>query len=207
MLRIGLTGGVASGKSTVADFFAALGVEIVDTDVIARELVVPGSPALAGIVDAFGPGVLDETGALDRRKLRRIVFADDAKRRRLEAILHPRIREAALARAAASAAPYVMLAVPLLFETGFDRLVDRTLVVDCPEAIQIARLVARDGVGEAEARAVVDAQMAREARRAAADDLIDNSGDLEATRARVVDLHERYLDLAQNCPNEKARAE
>lgn len=207
MLRIGLTGGIASGKSTVANLFAALGVDLIDTDAIARELVEPGTPALAAIREAFGPDVLTAGGELDRRRLRNIVFADAAKRRKLEAILHPRIRREALARAESSDAPYVMLAVPLLFESGFDRLVDRSLVVDCPETVQLERLIRRDDVAETEARAVMAAQMSRESRRQAADDVIDNGGSLESTRAQVLALHERYLDLARNCPKGKAHAE
>jgi dephospho-CoA kinase len=200
VLRVGLTGGIASGKSTVASLFAELGVEIIDTDEIARELVVPGSPALAAIVERFGSEVLSQDGELDRRRLRALVFADEARRRELEAILHPPIRQEAMARAAASTAAYVILAVPLLFETGFDRLVDRRLVVDCPESQQLARLTARDGVSIEAARAMLAAQMNRAERRAAADDLIDNSGSLESTRSQVQTLHERYLGLSRNCP-------
>ncbi len=189
---VGLTGGIASGKSTVAELFAALGAGIIDTDLIARELVVPGSEALAAIVARFGREVLTPEGTLDRRRLREIVFADPARRRELEAILHPAIRETALARAAESDAPYVVFVVPLLFETGFDRLVDRSLVVDCPEPVQIERLVARDGISAEKARAMLDAQLPRSERLAAADDVIDNSGDLAATRARVEALHAHY---------------
>ena len=198
-LSIGLTGGVASGKSTVAEIFAGLGIEVVDTDRIARELVVPGSAALKAIVERFGSDVLAGDGTLDRPRLRRIVFADADKRRELEAILHPPIRSEALARAAAAASPYVIIVVPLLFETGFDALVDRTLAVDCPEAVQIERLTSRDDVGEDEARALIGAQMPRERRAAMADDVIDNGGALEATRARVAELDQRYRALAQNC--------
>jgi dephospho-CoA kinase len=207
VLRIGLTGGIASGKSTVASLFAEFGVEIIDTDQIARELVVPGSPALRAIARAFGQTILSDDGALDRKKLRGIIFADAAKRRKLEAILHPLIREVALARADASDAPYVILAVPLLFETGFDRLVDRKLVVDCPEPLQIERLTRRDGVSAVEARAIIGTQMPSDARKAAADDVIDNSGDLESVRSRVAELHTQYLNLTQNCPNAQGRAE
>ncbi len=199
MLRIGLTGGIASGKSTVAAIFAELGAEIIDTDRIARELVVPGSEALAAIVERFGPDILAADGSLDRRRLRAIVFADAARRRELEAILHPAIRQVALARAAASGAPYVILVVPLLFETGFDRLVDRSLVVDCPERLQIERLRQRDGIEEAGARAMLAAQLPRAERLAAANDIIDNSGDLAAVRSRVRELHARYLAAEQNC--------
>jgi dephospho-CoA kinase len=207
VFRVGLTGGVASGKSTVAKLFGELGAEVIDTDEIARELVLPGSPALATIVERFGDEVLTPDGSLDRRRLRALVFADAARRRELEAILHPPIRSEALARAAASTAPYALLVVPLLFETGFDRLVDRSLVVDCPESRQIERLMARDGIGETEARSILAAQLGREKRKQAADDCIDNSGSLAATRDQVRRLHERYLSLAKNCPAPEGRAE
>ena len=199
-LRVGLTGGVASGKSTVAGLFGELGADVIDTDEIARALVVPGSPALASIVERFGADLLTPGGALDRRRLRAIVFADPEKRRELEAILHAPIRAEALARAAASTAPYVILVVPLLFETGFDRLVDTSLVVVSPASQQLERLVARDGIGEIEARAMLAAQMTREQRKRLADEAIDNSGSLAATRSRVRELHERYLQMATNCP-------
>ena len=199
-LRVGLTGGIASGKSTVARLFGELGADVIDTDGISRALVVPGSKALDQIVERFGKGVLTAEGTLDRRRLRTIVFADPAGRRELEAILHPPIRAEAMARAAASTAPYVILVVPLLFETGFDRLVDRRLVVDCPESQQIDRLIARDGISATEARAMLAAQMPREERKRRADDCIDNSGSLESTRARVRELHAQFLLLATNCP-------
>jgi dephospho-CoA kinase len=199
VLRIGLTGGIASGKSTVAGLFAARGAGIIDTDVIARELVLPGTPGLAAIEARFGPESLKSDGTLDRQRLRQIVFADAAKRRELEAILHPAIRQLALSRAETATEPYVFLVVPLLFETGFDQLVDRTLTVDCPEAVQTERLMRRDQISAGEARAIISAQLGRDARLRAADDLIDNSGDIEATRARVAELHQRYLDLARNC--------
>jgi len=200
VFRVGLTGGIASGKSTVAGFFGELGADVIDTDAISREQVAPGTPALARIVERFGQGVLTPEGALDRRRLRAIVFADPASRRDLEAILHPPIRAEALARAAASGAAYAMLVVPLLFESGFHRLVDRTLLVDCPESQQIERLMARDGLTGAEARAMLAAQMTRGQRQRLADDCIDNAGTLASTRSRVRELHERYLQLATNCP-------
>jgi dephospho-CoA kinase len=207
VLRIGLTGGIASGKSMVAAEFADLGADIIDTDQIAHELVRPGSPALAAIVDRFGASFLAADGSLDRARLRREVFADPGKRRDLEAILHPRIRQATLRRAEASAAPYVIFVVPLLFETGFDRLVDRTVVVDCPAELQLKRLIARDGQRPDEAQAIIDAQMAREQRLARADDVIDNSADMSATRARVAELHASYLAMSRNCSSPSRRAE
>src|SRR5690606_20981910 len=167
MLTIGLTGGIASGKSTVAELFAALGVPVIDTDVIAREVVEPGEPGLAAIRDAFGAEVLTPDGRLDRRRLREIVFADAAKRRRLESILHPLIRERTLARlAAVRNAPYAIVVVPLLVETDFGKLVDRVLVVDVPVDAQLERLASRDGIDRAAAEAMVAAQASRETRLA-----------------------------------------
>ena len=206
-LRVGLTGGIASGKSTVARLFGELGADVIDTDEIARTLVLPGSPVLAWIVERFGADLLTPDGALDRRRLRTIVFADPEARRQLEARLHPPIRTEALARAAASTAPYAILVVPLLFESGFDRLVDRKLVVDCPESQQLERLIARDGIGRAEARAMLAAQMSREERKQRADDCIDNSSSFESTQSRVRELHGQYLQLATNCPSPQGRAE
>lgn len=207
MLRIGLTGGIASGKSTVATMFAELGPEVIDTDDIAHQLTAAGGAAVEAIARAFGDDVIDDKGALDRRRMREIVFADAGKRRKLEAILHPRIRETAMAKAAASSAPYVIFVVPLLFETGFDRLVDRTVAVDCPEALQIERVVSRDGVSEHDAKAIVAAQVTREERLSRADDVIDSSVDLAVTRARVGELHEQYLKRARNCSEAEGRAE
>ena len=195
-MRIGLTGGIASGKSLVADEFAALGVPVIDTDLLAREVVQPGHPALERLAAEFGAGVLDADGALDRARLRDIVFGDALRRRRLEALLHPAIVEEMERRVAASTAPYVVLVIPLLVETGFERQVDRVLVVDCPEAVQIERLMARDGENAAGARRMLAAQATRRARLAAADDVIDNAGSREAVRAAVAALHERYLRLA-----------
>jgi dephospho-CoA kinase len=199
VFRVGLTGGIASGKSTVAALFVELGAGLVDTDAVARDLVEPGSPALAEIRREFGSDVIDAEGGLDRRRMRSLVFADPARRRALERILHPAIRSRSLELAAASGAPYVIIAVPLLVETGFAEHVDRVLVVDCPESLQLERLVQRDGVTLDEARAMLSAQVARSERVAAADDLIDNGGNLESTREQVRSLHSRYLELGRNC--------
>lgn len=192
-LRIGLTGGIACGKSLVADLFAALGVSVIDTDVVAREVVEPGQPALDEILEAFGPELMGEDGHLDRRALRARVFADPAQRHRLEGILHPRIRARTLEQAAEATGPYLVIVVPLLVESGFDRLVDEVVVVDCPEAEQRARLRARDGDDAVQADRMMAAQLGRDARLAAADAVIDNSGSISATRAQVERLHEQYL--------------
>lgn len=198
MLRIGLTGGIASGKSTVSRLFAALGVPIIDSDEIAREVVAPGTAGLAAIVARFGAGVLQADGSLDRRRLREIVFADPAARRDLEAITHPAIREAMDRRSADAGGDYQILAIPLLVEGGRARgRVDRVLVVDCDEDLQVRRVMARDGSTEAQARAVLAAQASRAQRRAAADDLILNDGDLAALRDQVEALHAQYRATAR----------
>jgi dephospho-CoA kinase len=208
MLKIGLTGGVASGKSFVAELFAELGAGLVDTDVAARAVVEPGQPALDEIRAAFGPAVIRSDGRLDRRALRRLVFADQEARRRLEAILHPRIRARALEQLGRLETPYAIIVVPLLVETDFGALVDRVLVVDCPVETQLRRLMARDGIDEPLARAMIDAQADRSARLAAADDVVDNGGDAAATRAQVERLHRFYLSLATDvCPSNRGRAE
>lgn len=197
---IGVTGGIASGKSTVARAFAALGVPWVDADDVAREVVAPGEPALAEIAKRFGPTILREDGTLDRRALREIVFAEPAERRWLEGVTHPRIRErlrARLAQLQAGTSPYVLLVSPLLFESGQSEMVDRALVIDVPEAVQIARTAARDDVDEAQARAIVAAQMSRAERLARADDVLDNGGDEAALTRQVADLDRRYRESSQ----------
>ena len=194
---VGLTGGIGSGKSTVADLFVAHGAALVDTDAIAHELTGPGGGAMAAIRAAFGDGVVDARGALDRAAMRRLVFADAAARQRLEAILHPLIREESARRCAAAAAPYVILAVPLLVESGtYRERVDRVLVVDCSEAAQIARVMARSGLEEAQARAILAAQASRAERLAVADDVVDNGGAPTALPTQVARLHQEYLQRA-----------
>jgi dephospho-CoA kinase len=211
MLKIGLTGGIASGKSTVAGMFEALGAALVDTDVIAREVVEPGEPALAELRAAFGDEVIDRNGRLDRGRVREIVFADDGARRRLERILHPRIRAQALQALEAlrrAPPPYAIVVVPLLVETDFGALVDRVLVVDCPVEIQRRRLLARAGIGEREADAMIAAQVDRQTRLDAADDVVDNSGDIAVTREQVERLHERYVSLSSDvCRRDPPHAE
>lgn len=196
MLRIGLTGGIGSGKSTVAALFAARGVPVIDADVIARELVEPGRPALAEIVAAFGTEMLDAQGRLDRGRLRARVFADAQQRLRLEGILHPRIHDEMAARAAAAHAPYVVLVIPLLFEAAQRDMVDRVLVVDVPVELQRERVLARDRLPPDQLDGILAAQLGREQRRAGADDVIDNSGDATALDTQVDALHHRYLALA-----------
>ncbi|WP_440997290.1 dephospho-CoA kinase [Arhodomonas sp. SL1] len=196
MFTVGLTGGIASGKSTVADAFASRGADVVDTDVIAREVVERDTEGLAAVVAAFGADILDDSGALDRRALRARIFDDEAARRRLEAILHPRIEAEVRRRITESPGPYVVLVVPLLVEAGWDRWVDRVLVVDADEDTQIARLCARDGHTPEQARQALAAQARRQDRLACADDVIDNDGPASGIEGAVDALHRRYLNLA-----------
>ena len=196
---IGLTGGIASGKSAVATLFAARGVVVVDADVAAREVVEPGEPALAEIAQAFGSDVVQADGRLDRASLRRHVFGDDAARRRLEAILHPRIRIRLHEDAARAAGPYVVVAIPLLAEGGGRTVypwLERILVVDVPRELQVARVMARDGIDAALAERMLAAQASRQARLAIADDVIVNDGAIEALDAHVDALDRRYRALA-----------
>lgn len=195
-LTVGLTGGIASGKTTVADMFAAKGVAVIDTDVIARDVVRPGEPALDEIRREFGAEALRADGTLDRAAMRRLVFADPDRRRRLEAILHPRIRAAALEQARAATGPYQVIVVPLLVESPLRDSMTRVLVVDVPEEVQLERLLARDLDDPEQARRMIAAQASRDERLAIADDVIANDGDLEATRQQVDRMHERYLALA-----------
>jgi dephospho-CoA kinase len=196
MFRVGLTGGIASGKTTVANLFAERGVPLIDTDVIAREVVEPGQPALAAVVAEFGPDILETNGRLDRRRLRERVFTDAAARRRLEAILHPAIRTEMERQSAAAPGPYQMLVIPLLTESGRRDHLDRVLVVDAPERLQIERLIERDQVTREQALAALGSQAKRDARLAFADDVIVNDGDPATLTARVEALHHKYLGLA-----------
>ncbi len=196
-LRIGLTGGIASGKTTVARHFAALGATVIDTDQIAREVVEPGQPALAALVTALGAEILDPSGQLDRRRLRERIFADAATRRVVEGIVHPAIHAELRRRVETAGGPYQMLVIPLLVEGGRrPELVDRVLVVDCPEEQQLERLVRRDGESRDSALRALAAQASRRARLAAADDVIDNTGDEAGLAARIAGLDRHYRELA-----------
>lgn len=196
MFTVALTGGIASGKSEVERRFAARGVEIIDADLVAREVIAIGSPGLAQIVAAFGSTVLGADGALDRRAMRERVFADASARQRLESIIHPLVRTTLRERAARVRSAYGMLVIPLFVESGEYHWVDRVLVVDVPRETQLQRLLARDGITEKLAEAMLDAQASREQRLAVADDVIDNGTDLVALDAAVEVLHRRYLQLA-----------
>lgn len=188
-----ITGGIASGKSAACARFEHHGVRVFDADVVARELVVPGQPALTEIVSAFDADVLDAEGRLDRRRMRERVFADAEAKRRLEGILHPRIRLELRARAEANTDPYCLLAIPLLVESGHYGWVDGVIVVDVTEATQIERLVRRDGIDEALARSMLAAQVSRSARLAIATHVVDNNGTLDALNARIDALHRQLM--------------
>ena len=194
---VGITGGIGSGKTTVANLFAALGVVVVDTDAIAHELTGPQGGAMPAIHQAFGQEVIAADGRLDRAAMRERVFADPAERRRLEAILHPMIGRLTNERALAADSPYVMLAIPLLVESGrWKERVHRVLVVDCTEQTQVERVMARNDLSAQQVRDIMAAQASRQQRLAAADDLIDNNGTPQALAPAVQALHERYLALA-----------
>jgi len=196
-LVVALTGGIAAGKTAVARRFEALGVAVHDADVAAREVIEPGTTGLAAVVDAFGVNVLDEAGRLDRPAMRQRVFADPSARKVLEAIIHPRVRQWLRERALAERGPYCLLAIPLLAENiAHYRWVDRVLVVDVPESVQITRLIARDGIDETLARRMLAQQASRAERLALADDVIENSGNESALDHAVAELHQRYLALA-----------
>jgi dephospho-CoA kinase len=196
-LVVGVTGGIGSGKTTVARLFEALGAEVVDTDEIARQLTLAGQPAVELIRAQFGEEYVDPEGALDRARMRELVFADAQAKRRLEAILHPLIRAEASARVGRSTAPYVLLIVPLLVETGgYPELVGRVLVVDCEERLQLERASRRSGLSEEQVRAIVASQATREQRLQAADDVITNNAGPAELAEQVRRLHARYLALA-----------
>jgi dephospho-CoA kinase len=188
-LVVGLTGGIGSGKSAAADAFQALGATVVDTDAIAH--------AIADVRKRFGDAYIDANGAMDRKKMRALVFSDSQAKQRLEALLHPMIRNESARQIAAATGPYVLLVVPLLVESSDYRTrVGRVLVVDCPEAIQITRVRQRSGLPEDEVRRIISSQVQREKRLAAADDVIDNSGPISALQQQVRKLHQNYLEIA-----------
>ena len=195
-LSIGLSGGIASGKSTVAQLFIELGITVIDADLIAREVVLPGSPGLAGVVDIFGPGVLASDGSLDRKLLRNIIFSNDEKKSQLNALLHPMIGQSMLQRSNAATGPYHLLDIPLLVEGNWAERLDRVLIVDCSIETQVSRLCTRDGETPESAMRIINSQISREARVAMADDVIDNDGPPEALSPQVYRLHQCYLELA-----------
>jgi len=195
---VGLTGGIGSGKSAASDRFGELGAGVVDTDEISRELTAPAGAAMEEIRKQFGPEFITVDGGLDRARMRRLVFADAAARKKLEAVLHPLIRARTRTAIAAAAQPYVVVVVPLLLETGAcAELVKRVLVVDCEEAEQVRRTMARSGMSAGEVREIMATQLARAERLRRADDVLANDGDLPALQRRVARLHAQYLDLAR----------
>jgi dephospho-CoA kinase len=195
---VGLTGGIGSGKSAASDRFGELGAGVVDTDEISRELTAPAGAAMQEIRKQFGPEFITVDGGLDRARMRRLVFADAAARRKLEAFLHPLIRARTRTAIAAAAQPYVVVVVPLLLETGAcAELVERVLVVDCEEAEQVRRTMARSGLSAGEVREIMATQLSRAERLRRADDVLANDGDLPALQRRVARLHAQYLDLAR----------
>lgn len=197
MYIVAITGGIGSGKTTIANQFAELGIEIVDADVIAREVVEPGTPALAAIAAQFGPEMLDPQGRLDRRRLRERVFSDPDAKAWLNGLLHPLIRQEMLRQCANARSPYCLLVVPLLIENRLTQLANRVLVIDVDEATQIERTCRRDGVSRAQAEAILAAQASRAERLAAADDVLDNQNDAADTiKRRILALHETYMAFA-----------
>ena len=207
MFRVGLTGGIASGKTVVANTLAELGAGIVDTDRVARYVVAPGQPGLDAVRREFGAGVIRASGELDRSALRRVVFADASARQTLESLLHPLIRARTRELLGQLRTPYAVAVVPLLVETGFEELVDRVAVVDCPREIQLRRLIDRDGIDLRQAESMLSAQATRRARLAVADDVIDNGGSHASTRRQVQRLHARYGQLSEGvCSTQRSRA-
>lgn len=199
MFRVGLTGGIGCGKSTVADFFAALGVPLIDTDIIAHQLTDLGGAALPAIRASLGDTALLANGALDRVALRHRIFGDAGERKKLEAVLHPLILQGVQQQLQAlERAPYVLIVIPLLLETGsYQNLLDRVLLVDCLEAQQITRVMARNAMSESEAKAIMSAQVSRATRLAAADDVLTNMGNLDALYAQIAPLHHKYLEISR----------
>ena len=196
-LVVGLTGGIGSGKSAAADEFARLGATVVDTDAIAHQLTGPGGAAVPEVGRLFGKAFVDASGAMDRKRMRDLVFGDAEEKLRLEGLLHPMIRAESARRIAAAAGPYAVHVVPLLIESpDYRERVGRVLVVDCPEALQVSRVRQRSGLPEAEIRRIISTQVQRAKRLAAADDVIDNSGPVSALQQRVRELHQTYLKLA-----------
>jgi dephospho-CoA kinase len=196
MLTVALTGGIGSGKSTVSRHLESLGVPVIDADLLARQMVEPGSPALQEIQEAFGDQLVDETGYLDRTALREIVFQNPDQRARLEAILHPRIRQAMADWLEQQETPYAVVVIPLLFETGQTDLADRILVVDCETGRQIQRVLARDELSPAQVEQILAAQVERKTRLQGADDIIENNGTLAELIAATEVMHQGYLKLA-----------
>ena len=200
-LVIGLTGGIGCGKSTVTALFSQLGIDIVDADIVAREVVQPGSACLAAIAEYFGPTMLLRNGELNRASLREQVFSDNKAKLWLEQLLHPAIRQQLLQQLAACTSPYAILVAPLLLENALDKYTQRILVIDLPQSLQLQRTLKRDAVSEHQIQAIMASQLSREARLARADDIIHNDADVDALPPQVDQLHQRYLKLAAASAN------
>ncbi len=201
MLAIGLTGGIGSGKTLVSDHFAELGAPVIDTDIIARELVAPGQPALSEIAATFGKDILNSQGELDRQALRQLIFDQPDKRRQLEMILHPRIRDEVKKRIKGITAAWCIIVIPLLVESGQQDLVQRILLVDSPSELQLSRTVARDNIAADEVEKIIASQAPPQSRLDAADDIIVNDGSLEQLRRQVEKMYQFYNKLADSCQN------
>ena len=197
--RVGLTGGIGSGKSTVSSIFSRLGVPVIDADQIARSLVEPGTDALSKLTAHFGEEILNQ-GQLDRRRLRELIFTDEAAKEWVEALLHPLVKREMLSRADQQDSAYVVLEIPLLFEAGYQNLLDRVLVIDVPPALQVDRVVSRDEVLQSQVESVIRAQISAKARLKQANDVIENTGSLEQLREQVESLHRKYLEMARIQP-------
>jgi len=197
MMKVGLTGGIGCGKSAATALFAALGVPIIDADIAARTVVEPGSVGLAAIEQRFGSEVLSDDGSLNRQQLRKQIFTNEAARKELEAILHPLIRKQMWQQVEQLHSPYCILDIPLLFETKQDELMDRVVVIDCPEKIQIERICQRDSISKAEAVAIIKTQISRDQRLAGAHDIIENKASLVELKQQVTALHQKYLKHAE----------
>lgn len=198
MLVIGLTGGIGSGKTAASDYLASKGIGVVDADLAARVVVEPGQPALAAIQQRFGGGVIQADGALDRRALREIVFADSNARKDLEAITHPAIGKEIIRQLSLSTSPYTLLVSPLLLESSQHKLANRILLIDAPESVQLSRTASRDKVAEAQVKAIMEAQMPREEKRRRADDIVMNDADLATLHQQLDTLHDTYLKMAES---------
>ncbi|MBL8501199.1 MAG: dephospho-CoA kinase [Nitrosomonas sp.] len=196
---VGLTGGIGCGKSSASQFFAELGIDVIDTDVIARKLTQPDGQAIGLIRDSFGDAFLTANGSLDREKMRNQVFSDSHARRKLEKILHPLILKEVIEQIEQTRSPYIVLVVPLLFETDdYDDIIQRSLVVDCEESMQISRTMARSQLSEQQVKAIMAQQISRQTRLQKTDDIITNNQDVDFLKAEVIQLHRKYLILAKN---------
>ena len=198
MFKLGLTGGIGSGKTSVCKVFAGLGIDIIEADDVSREVVLPGSPCLGEIAAKFGRSFILEDGNLDRARLRERIFSNQDDKSWLESLLHPAIRARIIEKLDEASSDYCILSSPLFFETGQKPLVDRVLVVDVPKEVQLERASSRDNVNPSQIEAIIASQISREDRLSQADDIIDNSGDFDATRLAAIELHKRYIEFASH---------